>query len=117
MACGGALGAFLHMATSFTDFLGNQQLAYSWIPWYIIRPFIGSSLAIIFYLLIRGGLITAQASSGAASSVPPLNPYGIMAVACLAGLFSKQAIDKLREVFETLFKIEKPTPREDPLKK
>jgi hypothetical protein len=45
-----------------------------------------------------------------------LSPYGVAAVAGLAGLFSKQATDKLREVFETLFKTEKVTDRANPLK-
>ena len=38
------------------------------------------------------------------------------AVVGLAGMFSKQATDKLREVFENLFKTEKGTNRADPLK-
>jgi hypothetical protein len=32
-----------------------------------------------------------------------INPYGVAALAGLVGLFSKQASDKLQEVFETLF--------------
>jgi hypothetical protein len=34
-----------------------------------------------------------------------VNPYGVAALSGLAGLFSKQATDKLREVFETLFRV------------
>jgi hypothetical protein len=34
-----------------------------------------------------------------------VNPYGVAALAGLAGLFSKQAMDKLRELFETLFRV------------
>jgi hypothetical protein len=40
-----------------------------------------------------------------------------MAIACLAGLFSKQATDKLREVFEALFPLKQPVERKDELKK
>lgn len=169
VALGGALGAFIHATTSFVDFTGNKKLVYSWLPWYIVRPFIGSALAIIFYFVIRGGLITTQlpisehprdstdsdksqvdttaaespndttdtsmlaeevvseSSEGSTTEEPPppppkpkqestpLNPYGIMAIACLAGMFSKQATDKLREVFQTLFQIKEETPRYDKL--
>jgi hypothetical protein len=49
------LGAFIHAGTSFVDFLGNKQMVYSWVPWYIIRPFVGSALAIIFYICCTWG--------------------------------------------------------------
>jgi hypothetical protein len=157
VALGGALGSFIHAATSFIDFVGNRKLVYTWVPWYLMRPFIGSSLAIIFYLLIRGGLftttpitanenknipqVTFQDTVGRSKEVKdslmavnfkqvtppkensskeqlPINPFGVMAIACLAGMFSKQATDKLREVFESLFHIkeEDKTTRTDKLK-
>ncbi|MDR3413537.1 MAG: hypothetical protein P4L87_21710 [Formivibrio sp.] len=105
----GALGSFIHLATSFADFLGNRQLYGSWGWWYILRPFIGTALAILMYFAVRGGLI---ASSGGADS---LSPYGVAAIAGMAGLFSKQATDKLREVFEDLFKTTRPPDRSDKL--
>src|SRR3977135_2910009 len=40
-AVAGALGSYVHLATSFADFLGNRQLISSWLWWYILRPFIG----------------------------------------------------------------------------
>ncbi len=43
------------------------------------------------------------------------NPYGIAGFSALAGMFSRQATDKLREVFETLFTAQKPVKRDDPL--
>ncbi|NJN27960.1 MAG: hypothetical protein HC819_19300 [Cyclobacteriaceae bacterium] len=112
VALGGALGAFVHTATSFADFFGNKKLVYSWVPWYILRPFIGSALAIAFYVLVRGGLLSVTENAG---EEIPLNPHGILAVSILAGLFSKQAIDKLREVFETLFQLKKEVKRDDSL--
>jgi hypothetical protein len=111
VALGGALGAFIHAATSFTDFVGNRKLVYSWIPWYLMRPFIGSALAIVFYMVIRGGLVSFENGN----SGPNINPFGIMTVACLAGLFSKQAIDKLREIFENIFQLKKEVERSDTL--
>jgi hypothetical protein len=103
----GALGAFIHLATSFTEFLGNRTFISSWKWWYGLRPFIGSALALMVYFAARGGLI---AGTGSAKD---LSPYGIAAMAGLAGMFSKQATDKLREVFENLFKTTHPSTRLD----
>ena len=103
----GALGAYIHLATSFTEFLGNRNFYASWKWWYGLRPFIGSALAIMVYFAVRGGLVSG--SAGASN----LSPYGIGAMAGLAGMFSKQATDKLREVFENLFKTTDPPMRKD----
>jgi hypothetical protein len=105
----GALGSYIHAATSFVDYLGNRKFVKSWTWWYLLRPFIGIALALLIYFAVRGGLISA--STGAKE----LSPYGVAAIAGMAGLFSKQATDKLREVFETLFKAEHPPERGDKL--
>jgi hypothetical protein len=106
--CAGALGSFVHTATSFADFVGNQQLVKSWLWWYLLRPFIGSCLAVTLYFAIRAGLMPAQGASG-------LNAFGVVTLSALAGMFAKQATDKLREIFENLFK-STPPPRADELK-
>jgi hypothetical protein len=105
----GALGSYIHAATSFADFVGNRRCYASWTIWYILRPFIGMALAVMIYFAVRGGLVGPTTGAGA------LSPYGIGAVAGLAGLFSKQATDKLHEVFETLFKTDHPPARGDKL--
>jgi hypothetical protein len=97
----GALGSMLHTMTSFADYAGNRRLGRSWMPWYILRPFIGTALALLFYLILRTGLLTAQ------TAPTDVNPYGIAAIAGLAGMFSKQATDKLNETFTTLFGVKK----------
>ena len=95
----GALGSLVHVATSFADFVGNRRFYLSWSAWYLLRPLLGASLALLLYFAVRAGFL----SSGAQNT--SVNPYGTAALAGLAGLFSKQATDKLREVFETLFKV------------
>ena len=94
----GGLGSFIHTATSFGDYVGNKTMAKSWILWYILRPFIGMVLAVVFYLVVRGGFLSAGTNAG------NINPFGIAALAGLVGMFSKQATDKLNEVFNTLFR-------------
>jgi hypothetical protein len=58
-------------------------------------------MALIFYAVLRGGFLT-----GTAADARVVNPFGAMAVAALVGMFSDKASQKLKEVFETLFKSE-----------
>jgi hypothetical protein len=92
----GALGSYIHAATSFADYVGNRKLANSWLWWYILRPFIGVALALVFYFVVRAGFLTGGAGD--------VNPYGVATLGALAGMFSKQATDKLEEVFTTIFR-------------
>jgi hypothetical protein len=110
-ALAGALGAYVHLATSFADYAGNERLTASWVWWYLLRPFIGMALAEIVYLAVRGGLF----NTGASAPANVISPYGVAAITALTGLFSKQATDKLREVFETLFRTQQKVERKDSL--
>lgn len=94
----GVIGAMVHAMTSFADFVGNRRLVRSWLPWYFMRPMIGGGLALFFYIGFRAGLLTSSIAQG------DINPFGIAAIGGLAGMFSKQATDKLNEVFSTMFK-------------
>jgi IPT/TIG domain len=98
----GAIGSYIHASTSFADFTGNRQFARSWTAWYLLRPFIGVGLALVIYAAVRGGLLS-MVMSGAVEA-GDINPFGVAALAGLTGMFSKQAGDKLNEVFSTLFK-------------
>jgi hypothetical protein len=92
-----ALGSYIHAATSFVSYVGNDSLVMSWAWWYILRPFIGIALALVFYFVIRGGLLAGGTGAG------EISVFGISAVAGLVGMFSKQATDKLGEIFNNLF--------------
>jgi hypothetical protein len=63
---------------------------------YATVPFVAAVLALIFYLLLRGGLVSTRTSSD------DISPYGMAAFAALVGLFSRQTAAKLKVVFETL---------------
>ena len=105
----GMLGAFVHGATSLADYLGNNAFNKSWTWFYLLRPAIGMALALVFYFAIRGGFLS---TTGGARDI---NPYGIAALAGMVGMFSKQATDKLGEIFSTLFRSGGDDRREDPL--
>jgi hypothetical protein len=117
----GAVGSLVHCLTSFADYVGNRTLKRSWVWYLVLRTPIGIALALLFYVVLRGGLIaptlfSATPYSGSKSHAwSLLNPYGLAAIAAMAGMFSKQATDKLSEVFDTLFKTDKPVDRRDPL--
>ena len=93
-----ALGGSLHASISFTDYVGNGRLTTSWSWWYVLRGLLGTSLAVLFYFALRGGLFSANTQTNV------INPFGIAALAGLVGLFHKQATDKLRELFDTMFR-------------
>jgi len=92
----GALGACLHAITSLTEYIGNNSFNENWYLWYILRPLVGGILSLLFYFIIRGGFVSQIENTS--------NFYGIIALAALTGLFSKQALYKLSEVFDVLFK-------------
>ncbi len=113
----GALGSLVHCITSFADYVGDRSLKQSWVWYLILRTPIGVALALLVYLVLRGGLIAPTLPQGGANghTATILNPYGLAAVAAMAGMFSKQATDKLAEIFDSLFHTTKPVARADPL--
>jgi hypothetical protein len=111
----GALGSFLHTAQSYSDYIGNRTLKISWAWWYCLRPFIGAGLALIFYAAVRGGFLAVIQNPGTPAKTAELNPFGLVSVAAMVGMFSKAATTKLGEVFDTLFKSDKAGENKDPL--
>lgn len=95
----GAIGSCIHALQSLAAFIGNEQLYRSWKTWYLVRPVIGMSLALIVYFAARGTQMLG-AEAGA-------EPFGTAALAGLSGMFSKQATEKLEEVFSTLLQRKK----------
>jgi hypothetical protein len=90
----GALGSLVHALRSFYWYVGNRQLVWSWAMMYFLLPFSGMSLALVFYLIIRGGLTQSTSS---------VSLYGYGALAALVGLFSEQALEKLHQVASSVF--------------
>lgn len=101
----GALGSLVHSLRSLYWYVGNRALVLSWMLMYIMLPFVGASLALVFYFVIRGGFFSPQ------SSFEQTSPFGFAAFAALIGMFSQQAVLKLRDVADTL--LVKPPPGED----
>jgi hypothetical protein len=94
----GFLGSMVHVASSFTSFVGNGTFENRWILWYFVKPFTAAGLAVIIYFVIRAGFM------GYGSDASSVNLYGILALSALAGLFTDNATLKLKEVFDVVFK-------------
>ena len=92
----GAFGSAVYALKGLADYRGQDKLMRSWALFYFIQPFEGSGIAVLMYLVVRGGFL-----SGTTTDV---NVFGTCAIAGLAGAFSDTAFMKLNEVFNTLFK-------------
>lgn len=92
---GGTLGTSVTVLTSFATFVGQRSLVASWGWWYVVRPFIGMTLGLLVYAAIRGGILKVS------SDVDVLNPFAVTALSAIAGLYSKQLVDKLKTFANT----------------
>ena len=99
----GALGGAIHWMSSLVNYIGNGNFFRRWIPYYLLAPFQGAALAMLVYLLLRVGVL-APPVSGTQNVGQILNLLGLYAFAGLTGLFAKQAIEMLRDVFAVIFK-------------
>jgi hypothetical protein len=93
----GTLGALVHALRSLYWYVGNRTFKWSWLVFYLAIPVIGAALATIFYVVLRGGLVSGQDASA------NVNPYGSAAAAALVGLFTAQAAEKLKQIFSSIF--------------
>lgn len=99
----GALGGSIRWLVSIAQYVGNRRLRRSWIAHYLALPFLGAGLGLVIYLLLRVGILSAPAASG--EVLFGVNVLGFYAIAAMTGLFAKDALDKLSEVFGTVFNV------------
>lgn len=96
VALAGALGSVLHVHRSFYTYVGERKLVKSWLAYYITLPISGATLGLIFYITVRGGLFPN-------ATLQQTSPFGFAALAALVGLFSVQALEKLKDIANTMF--------------
>jgi hypothetical protein len=106
VAMAGALGSQIHVLRSYWKYVGNRRLLWSWIPQYILKPFIGASLGLVLYFVIRAGFFTS-------ATIPEATTFSFLAMAALAGMFTDVIVEKLLKVLELIFT--KPEPEGDTL--
>lgn len=93
---GGALGGALRGLASLTERVATRQFDPLWTMWYLANPFVGAAVAMVFLFALQAGL----AGQGSANSAASLS--GTAGIAALIGLFSRHALEKLREVFDVV---------------
>jgi len=86
----GALGGTLHALRSLFWYVGNRQLRQSWILMYVLLPFSGAAVAVVFFLIASAGLYTVQGTGS----------FVLIGLATLVGMFSPQAVEKLKKIAE-----------------
>jgi hypothetical protein len=69
------------------------------VPFFMIRPFLGSAMGLLIYAGLTAGYLIAVVNPGKAS----FSDQGLFFLSFLGGLFAKTFIEKLRDTFDTLF--------------
>lgn len=93
----GMLGASIRVVYSFFLHLGRKDFGLNWAWYYIFLPYFGGTLSLILYMVIRGGFY-----NGAVGKTLYINVFSFAALGALTGLFSDQALEKLKLVAESL---------------
>lgn len=97
----GGLGATITAIAAFLQHASEQRdFREAFAPWYVGRLVTGMLLAVVFYFVLKGGLFATVGMEALKDS----SIYPVAAIAALVGMFSKNAVEKLREVFNVLFK-------------
>lgn len=97
MAAGG-LGGWLAAMRSFIGFTGNRTFIPSWSMLYLMRPGFGAGLALVAHMAFRAGSIGPGSSAS--------NPAIVVFYSALVGLFSDEALQKMHDIFCTIFGIQ-----------
>lgn len=75
----------------------GQRSRVTLLTWYGLQTAIGSSLGAAFYILIRAGVFTSEATSR------DVNPLGMAVLAIGVGLFAPAAMKRFRDIFMGLY--------------
>lgn len=94
---GGAVGGALHGIASLAAHVAQADYGPDWSLWYLTNPLVGAALATIFLFVLQAGL------GGQSTTATTTSLHGVAAVAVLSGLFSRHAMDKLKQIFDVAF--------------
>ena len=91
----GALGSVLHAGRSLFTFVGNRNLRVSWLWMYYLLPLNGAVVGILFFLVMLAGLFSVQGNTAQTFLLT-------IGVAAIVGMFSQQAVEKLKQISEAI---------------
>lgn len=110
LICSG-IGAQVHTIASFAFHMARRDFSRDWIYWYILRPFQGAIVAFVVYFVFAAGLageLTSSADTDVKAASKMAELYRAGAIAALVGMFSESAVEKLREIANTVLARPKP---------
>ncbi|MDH3530025.1 MAG: hypothetical protein OEQ28_10700 [Acidobacteriota bacterium] len=93
----GLVGAAIRCVWSFFKHVGIGDFESRWAWYYLMLPFGGAALSLVIYFVIRGGFYSSSLGRDLT-----LNLYSFAALGTLTGLFSENAMAKLKEVSESI---------------
>ena len=93
----GFVGGLIRCIFSFFRHLGFGDFSFNWIWYYLMLPYGGAALSLVLYFVIRGGFYSSAIGKDLA-----LNLFSFAALGALTGLFSENAMEKLKLVSESL---------------
>ena len=99
----GILGAITRGVSRLFDDVGGGMFDPKRSLSIIMRPIEGGTMAIVVFFVFRSLLLVLEQGDA------PINPWGFLALAALAGVFSHRAADGLRERFGRLITSPAPT--------
>lgn len=93
----GTLGGLVHGIRSFYYHYLQGDLMHGWYPKYVLRPFSGALLALVFYLVLRAGL-----TSTGNDTVEGYSIVFYAAIGTIVGMFTDQTVAKLKKIAEAI---------------
>lgn len=103
MTCAAGIGSSIATILGFLEHASEKKdFDPAYVAWYVGRPLMGLLLGLLFFFVVKGGLLLVLPNLAKLKDVE-LNPYGLAAIGGMVGLFSKHAIEKLQELFDVLF--------------
>lgn len=89
VAAGGALGSSVHDLSTFITTVSGGRIRRNWLWSYLFRILITVPLVLVFYMAIRGGILSPEATTNI------LNPYGLLIASIFVGIFTPSIVDRL----------------------
>jgi len=92
-AASGLVGSAIQQSIIFAHRAGHETLEGGFVWWYLLRPIWSALLGAVLVTAVNAGLISIGDQTTSTAGVTVL-----VTVGCFAGLFTDQALDKLRDV-------------------
>lgn len=104
----GGLGSLISITVGYL-FGGGEERRRILFSWYLFRPILGMVTAMSVFVLTKAGQVLSFSGGAGVTDVSswdqPLSPYFVGFLGIIAGLISRQAIEKIEEVGANVFKL------------